>query len=191
MDNIVQSINKIVDSYTVCKKCKIGKFARNKVHFRGNLDHPKFLFIGEAPGKQEDREGIPFVGQSGKILNNFIKVCKIKDYCIINTVACRPTDCVSGPNRQPSLTEIENCKERTISLIKEINAENIITLGKVAENWFVNNFTKRFLAIYHPAYWLRMGGEKSEVFEGDVRKFKKFIKRREKDAIRNKKARLY
>src|SRR5581483_11348031 len=136
---------------------------KNVVFGEGNID-ARLLLIGEAPGEDEDKSGKPFVGRSGKLLNNMIEACHLKreDLYIINVLRCRPPN-----NRLPKSTEILNCSafiKRTIALV---NPEFILCLGSVASHtltglnikdargkWFYYNH-HRVTATYHPSYLIR------------------------------------
>jgi DNA polymerase len=94
-----------------CKKCSI---CNNKyVKGRGTLP-ANILFIGEAPGAEEEKTGRPFVGLSGKLLNNLIEASGLKkeDYYITNTIKCRPP-----MNRKPDLEEMDNCQDLLVAEI--------------------------------------------------------------------------
>lgn len=142
----------------------ICKDATNYVLGRGSKS-PKVLFIGEAPGREEDKKGVPFCGRSGKLLDSWIKKLDIKeeDYAIINVLKCRPPN-----NRTPNKEEIEESKPFLMRQIELLNPEKIIVLGKVASETliksedfgkgFINKCGKFYNNIYilpHPAYCLR------------------------------------
>jgi DNA polymerase len=111
-----------------CTACNLVKFAAHKVHFRGSLT-ARILFIGEAPGRQEDEEGLPFVGSAGKILDSLLSKYNLsKDsYAITNCVCCRPPG-----NRVPTKEEISACKPNLEQTIKYIKPRIIVTLGLTA-----------------------------------------------------------
>lgn len=112
-----------------CQKCELHKKRTRPVIWRGNKKNPKYLFIGEAPGREEDLEGIPFVGKCGKILDKWITELGIKEeeYCITNAVKCRPPN-----NRPPTRTECNACNEYLIEQIKELAPHTIIPVGSIA-----------------------------------------------------------
>jgi DNA polymerase len=84
------------------------------------------MFIGEGPGEQEDKQGLPFVGRSGQFLRSAIKRAGIlDDVFITNVVRCRPPD-----NRDPEPEEIEACWEWTQELLKAVKPKILVTLGK-------------------------------------------------------------
>lgn len=151
------------EDWEFCEDCTIGEWANNKVHVRGFYPAP-VLFIGEAPGREENMTGYPFTGQAGDIFDALVEGLGVR-WAVINTVACRPCDTPSGSNRQPSDFELGKCQSRIERLIRAIDPKMIIKLGKVAEScsylsaWFLPVLNAR-----HPAYILRLGGVSSHVF---------------------------
>lgn len=153
-----------------CSKCpSLCKNRNNIVVNRGSVNsNPDVLFIGEAPGEQEDETGQPFMGRSGKWLNKFIELNGIKSYAITNVVKCRPPK-----NRKPTDIEIQNCTPYLEKQIEILNPKMIICLGKTATSLFsFTNFhfkmknmieAENYLEgipvrfMYHPAYYLRKG----------------------------------
>lgn len=182
------AIRNVCRKWDSCKKCGIGIAAMHIVHMRGCPNEPLILFVGEAPGKEEDKEGIPFVGRSGKLLNELIVQVGLKEveYCIINPVACRPFN-EDGSNRRPNETEINNCLPRFIMLYELINSKGLVTLGKVAHEIVTEHIPKidrfYYLSIYHPAYILRGGGVGGQRFKetlGELIKFVQDLKQNQK-----------
>lgn len=113
-----------------CTSCDLHKTRNNVVFADGNPDTASIVLIGEAPGENEDLQGIPFVGRAGKLLNEFLEKANIsreKDLYIINTVKCRPPK-----NRVPSNEEKEACRNFLISQIEIINPEIILLCGATA-----------------------------------------------------------
>nr|MBA4405111.1 uracil-DNA glycosylase [Nanoarchaeum sp.] len=141
----------------------------NIVFFRGNLNNPEYLFIGEAPGQEENKIGKPFVGRSGKVLDGWINSAEIKDFIIINTVPIIPLDS-SGGIRKPTSDEINYFKPYVDSLIKSINPKRIICLGKSALEYMditLSNLSwkENVGFIYHPSFYLRRGMDGKEDFK--------------------------
>lgn len=152
-----------------CQKCKL---FNDKVHpyieGRGNKS-AKLLLIGEAPGRNEDKEGHVFIGRSGKILQNVLNRHHI-DYYITNAVRCRPTK--DGKNKTPTPTEIKCCTAFTMKLIQEIKPKIIITLGKIptkqllpinlgmkiarGKQFYHPELDITIIPTYHPAYLARI-----------------------------------
>ena len=151
----------------------------NIVISRGNLDHPEILFIGEAPWKEENKIGMPFVGKSGQLLETWIKEAGINSYAIINAIPIIPLDSV-GNVRTPTFEEIEYFKPYIQDLINTINPKKIICLGKIALSLFEINiesgeWQENIGFIYHPAYFLRKNMSGTEDFK-NLMLFNKILK---------------
>ena len=165
IEEIKKEIISLAENHELYKN--ILKTKGNIVISRGS-ENPKFLFIGEAPGFTENKIGSPFVGRSGKILDRWIKD-KITNYSIINTIPIIPLN-EEGKIRPPSKKEIEYFKPATNRLIKAMNPEYIICIGKSASNFMnldfkLSEWEGNIGFIYHPAYYLRNGKDGMEDFE--------------------------
>lgn len=111
-----------------CRCCRLYKKRKNIVWQRGtSTKNVGVLFVGDAPGKEDDLEGKPFVGLAGKILDEWIKNAEISSYAMINIVKCR-----TPKDRPPSKTEIMSCLPHFIGQIYELNPKIIVSLGKMA-----------------------------------------------------------
>lgn len=162
------------EEYDGCEACQLCEFRNQVVHGHGSLE-ANFMFIGEAPGEQEDEDGQPFVGRSGEVLRELINATGIgvENVYLTNTVLCRPPD-----NRDPNSDEKKACFDRLREEIYIIDPLLIIAAGKVAFKTLVGNrassiakqhgrlfdckipgikFELRYdlIPIYHPAYILR------------------------------------
>jgi DNA polymerase len=142
------------------------------------------MFVGEAPGKNEDETGVPFMGSSGRILDKMLESIELKreDIYITNICKCRPPE-----NRDPLPEEIQECWPWLEKQIEIINPKIIITLGKFALNSFIPNakisemhgkiikfkFPKigkiKLLPFYHPAA-ARQNKKTRALFESDFKK---------------------
>ena len=160
-----------------CFNCDLSK-TRHKVVFGSGSKTSKILFIGEAPGKDEDQSGKPFVGRAGKLLDEiFFSIgFSRENLYITNTVKCRPPD-----NRNPTSSEISACSNFLDNQIDLISPDIIILLGKVAAERLLNtsepmaslrgkvhSYREKdipVLVFYHPAYLLRSPSEKIKVWE--------------------------
>lgn len=160
-------------------KCELKKTATQPVFGNGN-PKAKIVFIGEAPGKDEDISGIPFVGRAGKFLNEMLEEIKLKreDVYITNTVKYRPPN-----NRDPLPEEIRECLPWLIEELNFIKPKVIVTLGRHALNRFFPEAkisevhgkllkikieglkTENFFALYHPAAALYNGGMRETLIE--------------------------
>ena len=171
--------------------CELKQFANNTVFADGN-PNAKILLIGEAPGSTEDEQGIPFCGESGKLLDsmlNTIGITRTQNAYITNTVFWRPP-----ANRRPTNDEINICKpfvEKHIALIKPkliILVGNTATISLLGKNEGItqirqNNYsyTNQYLsesivttALFHPAYLLRQPMQKKATWF-DLLKIKKLL----------------
>ena len=170
----LQTLDTIIKN---CKKCKLHETRINTVFGDGSAN-AKVMIIGEAPGKDEDISGKPFVGRAGKLLTEILSSINLerKDIFITNTVKCRPPE-----NRNPHDDEIISCSEYLDEQIRLINPKVIVLLGKIAANrilnidepisnlrgkkYFIKENNIPIIVFYHPAYLLRSPLQKSKVWE--------------------------
>jgi len=162
-----------------CTRCRLHEGRTQGVVARGRPD-AELMFIGEAPGAEEDRQGVPFVGRAGKLLDKMIVAMGLapEDVYITNIVKSRPPG-----NREPRADEIEACwpyLERQIELVRP---RIICTLGRPASNTLLRTRSSMgelrgrwfsyggipVLPTYHPAYLLRSPRQKRGAWE-DLRK---------------------
>lgn len=147
-----------------CQKCRLYRTRTNTVPGEGPAKI-KVAFVGEAPGFNEDKEGRPFVGRAGKLLEELLVMIKLtRDQVWIgNIIKCRPPD-----NREPHVDELRNCAPYLDLQLKELNPPLICTLGRFAAAHFISDVKisedrgkprkiGRFtiLPLYHPAAALR------------------------------------
>ena len=149
-----------------CTKCKLFQKKTNVVFGEGN-PHARIMFIGEAPGREEDLQARPFVGEAGMLLTRLIEKMGFKreDVYIANIVKCRPP-----MNRDPEADEIGQCREYVEKQIEIISPAVIMTLGRISAQILIGNTKLRMTAIrgkifdykgipliptFHPAYLLR------------------------------------
>jgi DNA polymerase len=149
-----------------CQRCKLSKGRKNIVFGAGNAD-ARIMFIGEAPGRDEDIQGEPFVGEAGMLLTKLIEKMGFKRDAvyIANIIKCRPP-----LNRDPEEDEILSCRAFLDKQIDVIAPECIIALGRIALMTLMNNNKIRITAArgnffeykgipvmptFHPAYLLR------------------------------------
>jgi DNA polymerase len=173
-------LEELYKPYKKCLQCPLGFLGRTHVVFgTGNAD-AKLMFIGEAPGAQEDKQEKPFVGRSGKLLDHIFKTIGIKreNVFITNIVKCRPPD-----NRKPYALESETCKTLLLKeQIKIIKPQAICTLGSAAIQGLLNDFNLKITKIrgaehryesipvipaFHPAYILR-NPKKLQILTQDI-----------------------
>lgn len=179
-------LNTFKNNICNCEKCDLHKSRTNFVFGEGDKN-ASLLLIGEAPGAQEDFEGRPFVGRSGKLLDKILKAIdrdRFNDTYICNILKCRPPE-----NRNPSLSEVDKCKPYLNHQIKLINPKLIVTLGLVAASTLLgkdsslkdmrNNIfyymNYPVLVTYHPAFLLRSPSFKKNAWE-DFKRIRDYIK---------------
>jgi DNA polymerase len=159
---------KFRDEIKECVKCPLG-YSRNKFVFGDGNPDADIMFIGEAPGSEEDRTGIPFVGRAGQLLNKLLSGIHIdrEEVFIANILKCRPPN-----NRDPQPVEVQQCIPYLHKQIKMIQPKVIVALGRIAAQnlletssalkqmrerlWQYQNVT--MIVTYHPAAILRNPG---------------------------------
>jgi len=161
----ISQLKKLEKQIKVCTLCELCNYRTNAVASNG-VYKTKIMLIGEAPGRNEDLEGLPFVGQAGELLQkmlNTINLSKDQIY-ITNVVKCRPPD-----NREPKKEEIDACKPYLFKQIELLDPKLIILVGKYSVNTVlglnlkISNLKGRVFYLndrylfctYHPAFILR------------------------------------
>ncbi|PIR43249.1 uracil-DNA glycosylase [candidate division WWE3 bacterium CG10_big_fil_rev_8_21_14_0_10_32_10] len=147
-----------------CNKCRLCKGRKNAVVGEGNIN-AKIVFVGEAPGAEEDKQGRPFVGRSGMFLNDLMRKCGFKrtDVWIGNIIKCRPPE-----NRDPMVDEVRACRPYLDRQLDLINPKMVVTLGRFALEYFLPKEkisevhgrplrakSRIIFPLYHPAAALR------------------------------------
>jgi uracil-DNA glycosylase len=178
----------LYDFYYQIKDCKNCPLGSTRTHFVFGAGNPKadLMFIGEAPGRDEDLQGVPFVGRAGQLLTLMLQSIQLdrKDVFIANVLKCRPPN-----NRDPLAEEIEKCEPYLIKQIELINPKLIVTLGRFAastllrskaalgvlreEMHYYNNVP--LVVTYHPAALLRNPQLKRNSWE-DLKKIRSFLR---------------
>jgi DNA polymerase len=169
-----------------CQLCPELAKTRHKVVFGSGSPHAKLVFVGEAPGADEDLQGLPFVGRAGQLLTKIIEAMGLTrdQVYICNVLKCRPPG-----NRQPAPKEVENCRPYLKRQLELIKPRVVVALGNHAVRALLQieggitglrgTFQKYegipVMCTYHPAYLLRSPGEKRKVWE-DMKKVMKFLK---------------
>ncbi len=159
-----------------CTRCRLHKQGRKQIVFGVGSPRAELMFIGEAPGADEDQQGEPFVGRAGQLLNNMIKAMGLRreDVYIANIIKCRPPG-----NRTPERDECDTCSPFLMRQIAVIKPKVIVALGAVSAktllainapmaefrgHWYDFRGTK--LAVtYHPAFLLRDPRQKKEAWK--------------------------
>lgn len=159
---ILNSFDSIKKDWLDCKKCALAE-ERTQVVLGRFFRRPPILddialllVVGEAPGATEDREGKPFVGPSGQVLDKeMLAPAGVRLAYITNLVGCRPPQ-----NRDPQSREVEACSPRLEALVEAIRPDGIVTVGTEATNYAKRATWASSLpsvSILHPAYFLRLG----------------------------------
>ena len=159
-----------------CTRCKLHKLGRRQVVFGVGNPNARLMFVGEAPGADEDIQGIPFVGRAGQLLTKIIEAIGLKrdDVYIANVIKCRPPG-----NRNPEPDEVETCEPFLFRQIDIIKPKVIVALGKFGAQTLlrtldpisrlrgrVYNFRgAKLVPTFHPAYILRNPSSKRDVWE--------------------------
>ncbi len=159
-----------------CTRCKLHGQGRRQIVFGVGNPDADLMFVGEAPGADEDIQGIPFVGRAGQLLTKIIEAIDLKreDVYIANVIKCRPPG-----NRNPEPDEVETCEPFLFQQIDIIKPKVIVALGKFGAQTLlrtldpisrlrgrVYNFRgAKLVPTFHPAYLLRNPSSKREVWE--------------------------
>jgi uracil-DNA glycosylase family 4 len=159
-----------------CCRCKLAGLGRTQIVFGIGNPNADLMFVGEAPGADEDLQGEPFVGRAGQLLTKIIEAIGLKreDVFIANVLKCRPPG-----NRNPEPDEVEQCEPFLLRQIDIVKPKVIVALGKFAAQCLLKTnapitrlrgqeFKYRDAALiptYHPAYLLRTPSAKREVWQ--------------------------
>lgn len=175
----MQGWEELIHSCKTCKKCSLGDLRTNIVIGRGNENAPVML-VGEGPGEQEDKQGLPFVGPAGKLLDLLLHAMMFREeeYYIANIVKCRPPG-----NRTPLDEEAEKCLPYLRKQVSLIKPKIIVCLGATASKYIIDREAKItqirgqwierkgfwFMPTFHPAALLRDESKKILMWE-DMKK---------------------
>jgi len=170
--NKAEEWRELSEECALCEKCELHKSRIKSVFGKGSPD-AKIMFIGEAPGESEDREGLPFVGRAGKLLDKFFEFSylTLENIYVANILKCRPPK-----NRDPSELEQDCCIDYLRRQTKLIDPKIIVCLGRIAAMriikpdfkitaergvWFKKG--EIFMsAVYHPSALLRDPAKKAD-----------------------------
>ena len=178
------SLQELKKNCEECKKCALHETRTNCVFGVGN-PNASLMFVGEAPGEQEDLSGVPFVGRAGQLLDKFLLAVDIprEEVYIANILKCRPPK-----NRDPLPAEEDACIDFLREQVALINPKVIVCLGRIAAMrlikpdfkitqehgaWFKKG-NYLMTAVYHPAALLRDPRKKEDMLE-DMKKIKEKI----------------
>ena len=180
-----QALRVIREDLGDCTRCVLHKQGRKQIVFGVGNARAEIMFIGEAPGADEDQQGEPFVGRAGQLLNNMISAMGIRrqDVYIANIIKCRPPG-----NRTPEREECDTCSPFLMRQIEVVKPKMIVALGAVAAKTLLGvndamvnlrgriyDFKNTKLAVtYHPAYLLRDPRQKKETWK-DLQMVMKYL----------------
>jgi DNA polymerase len=176
-DEAVAALAEVRQKVTACTRCSELAGTRTQTVFGVGSPHARLVFLGEAPGADEDRQGEPFVGRAGKLLTDIIvKGMKLRreDVYILNILKCRPPG-----NRNPLPVEAASCREYLDLQLAIIQPEFICCLGAVAAQNLLETTTAigrmrgivhdykgiNVVCTYHPAYLLRNPAAKKQTWD--------------------------
>lgn len=185
-------LEELAKSLVNCERCKLAKLGRSQVVFGVGNPHASIMFVGEAPGSNEDLKGEPFVGAAGKLLNDLLASAGLSrdQIYIANVIKCRPPN-----NRDPEQDEVETCKPFLLQQIQLIQPKLVCTLG----NWATQTLLERKVGItkvkaqafymkdfvlfplLHPAAALHQGNL-LPTLKDDFKKLKEFLDKHTKPA---------
>jgi DNA polymerase len=176
-----EALENIKKECAACRKCALASTRTNLVFGVGN-PQAKLMFIGEAPGEQEDLSGVPFVGAAGKLFDKYLAAVGIdrNDVYIANILKCRPPK-----NRDPLPEEQDACIDHLRAQVRAIKPKLIVCLGRISAMKLIKPdfritkehgvfFTKgafEIVAVYHPSLLLRDPSKREEMFT-DMKKIK-------------------
>ena len=179
------TLQELCDSLHNCQRCKLARLGRTQVVFGTGNSHATIMFVGEAPGFYEDRQGEPFVGAAGKLLTELVNSVGLSraDVYIANVIKCRPPN-----NRDPEPDEVETCRPFLLQQIQLIKPKLVCTLG----NWATQTLLEKKVGItkvrgqaiplkdfvvfpmLHPAAALHQGSLRAPLRE-DFQKLKQYL----------------
>lgn len=159
-----------------CSRCKLHTLGRTQVVFGVGNPEARLMFVGEAPGADEDLQGVPFVGKAGQLLTKIIEAIGLRreDVYIANVIKCRPPQ-----NRNPEPDEVEACEGFLFQQIDAIKPKVVVALGKFGAQTLLRTLDPisrlrgrvfdyrgaKLIPTFHPAYLLRNPGAKRDVWE--------------------------
>jgi DNA polymerase len=175
-DGAVEALPAIRSDLGECTRCKLHGLGRRQIVFGAGNPSANLMFIGEAPGHDEDVQGLPFVGRAGQLLTKIIEAIDLRreDVYIANIIKCRPPE-----NRNPEPDEVASCEPFVRRQVQAIRPKVIVALGTFAAQALLQTrdpisklrgqvFTcgdARLVPTFHPAFLLRSPERKRDVWE--------------------------
>lgn len=180
-----EAVGQIREEIGDCTRCKLHATRSNIVYGVGDPG-AELMFVGEAPGRDEDQQGVPFVGRAGQLLTKIIEAIDLRreDVYIANVIKCRPPR-----NRNPEPDEIETCQPYLFGQIDAIQPKVIVALGAFAVKTLLQSDESisklrgrtfdyrgaKLIPTFHPAYLLRSPDKKADVWE-DMKKVRSLLR---------------
>jgi len=175
----------IRDDIGDCTRCKLCRLGRKQIVFGIGNPNADLMFVGEAPGRDEDLQGIPFVGRAGQKLTQIIEAIGLRrdEVYIANVIKCRPPE-----NRNPEPDEVEACEQFLFRQVDVIKPKVIVALGTFAARSLLKTDAPisrlrgrvydyrgaKLIPTFHPAYLLRNPSCRREVWE-DMKKVRSLL----------------
>jgi DNA polymerase len=169
-----------------CTRCKLHRLGRSQVVFGVGNPRAELMFVGEAPGHDEDVQGIPFVGRAGQLLTKIIEAIGLRrdDVYIANVIKCRPPE-----NRNPEPDEVATCQPFLFRQIRTISPKVIVALGSFAAKALLETEAPisrlrgrvydlegaKLVCTFHPAYLLRSPDRKRDTWD-DMKKARAILR---------------
>jgi len=180
-----EAVGQIREQLGDCTRCKLHSTRSNIVYGVGD-PCAELMFVGEAPGRDEDQQGVPFVGRAGQLLTKIIEAIDLRreDVYIANVIKCRPPK-----NRNPEPDEIETCQPYLFAQIDAIQPKVVVALGAFAVKTLLQSDESisklrgrtfdyrgaKLIPTFHPAYLLRSPDKKADVWE-DMKKVRSLLR---------------
>jgi DNA polymerase len=172
----LESLLAIREDIGDCTRCKLHALGRQQIVYGVGNPDADLMFVGEAPGADEDVQGIPFVGRAGQLLTKIIEAIDLKrdDVYIANVIKCRPPG-----NRNPEPDEVEQCEQFMFRQVDTIKPKVIVALGKFAAQTLLRTQDPisrlrgrvysfrgaQLIPTFHPSFLLRSPGYKREAWQ--------------------------
>ena len=182
----VETLSDIRSEIGDCTRCKLSGLGRSQIVFGVGNPNADLMFVGEAPGADEDLQGIPFVGRAGQLLTKIIEAIDLKreDVYIANVIKCRPPG-----NRNPEPDEVGACEPFLFQQIDLVKPKVIVALGTFAAHALLKTDApisrlrgrvhdyrggSKLIPTFHPAFLLRSPDRKRDVWE-DMKKVRALL----------------
>jgi uracil-DNA glycosylase len=185
-DEATETLEFVREDLGDCTRCKLHALGRRQIVFGVGNPHAELMFVGEAPGHDEDVQGIPFVGRAGQLLTKIIEAIALsrEDVYIANVIKCRPPE-----NRSPESDEVRSCEPFMFRQVQAIKPRVIVALGTFAAQALLRTNdpisrlrgkvfrygNARLVPTFHPAFLLRSPERKRDVWD-DMKKVRAMLR---------------